>query len=68
MKKISNETKLTILILLWILDKAVMMLLLWIMKQVAWMDNYEFMEILKHLVKEKKDLQKRLDVMEEILH
>ena len=32
------------------------------------MDNYEFMEILKHLVKEKKDLQKRLDVMEEILH
>ena len=34
----------------------------------AWMDNYEFMEILKHLVKEKKDLQKRLDVLEEILH
>ena len=68
MKKISNETKLTILILLWILDKAVMMLLLWIMKQVAWMDNYEFMQILKHLVQEKKDLQKRLDVMEEILH
>jgi len=32
------------------------------------MDNYEFMEILKHLVQEKKDLQKRLDVMEEILH
>ena len=68
MKKISNETKLTILILLWILDKAVMMLLLWIMRQVGWMDNYEFMEILKHLVQEKKDLQKRLDVMEEILH
>ena len=34
----------------------------------TWMDNYEFMEILKHLVKEKKDLQKRLDVLEEILH
>ena len=32
------------------------------------MVNYEFMEILKHLVQEKKDLQKRLDVMEEILH
>tara|TARA_Y100000310_G_scaffold319496_1_gene374864 strand:- start:31 stop:174 length:144 start_codon:yes stop_codon:yes gene_type:complete len=32
------------------------------------MDNYEFMEILKHLVKEKKDLQERLNVMEEILH
>ena len=31
-------------------------------------DNYEFMEILKHLVKEKKDLQKRLDILEEILH
>ena len=33
-----------------------------------WMDNYEFMEILKHLVQEKKDLKKRLDVLEEILH
>ena len=32
------------------------------------MDNYEFMNILKHLVQEKKDLQKRLDIMEEILH
>ena len=32
------------------------------------MDTHEFMEILKHIVKEKKDLQKRLDVMEEILH
>tara|TARA_R100001530_G_scaffold46390_1_gene34877 strand:+ start:1744 stop:1878 length:135 start_codon:yes stop_codon:yes gene_type:complete len=31
------------------------------------MDNYEFMNILKHLVQEKKDLQKRLDIMEEIL-
>jgi|TARA_R100001530_G_scaffold93362_1_gene64799 Mg2+/Co2+ transporter CorC len=31
-------------------------------------DNYEFMNILKHLVKEKKDLQERLDMMEEILH
>ena len=29
MKKITNETKLTILILLWILDKAVMVLLFW---------------------------------------
>ena len=32
------------------------------------MDSHEFMEILKHLVREKKDLQERLDVMEEILH
>ena len=32
------------------------------------METHEFMEILKHLVKEKKDLKKRLDVMEEILH
>ena len=32
------------------------------------MDNYEFMQILKHMVKEKKDLQKRLDMTEEILH
>ena len=32
------------------------------------MDNYEFIEILKHILKEKKDLQKRLDIMEEILH
>ena len=32
------------------------------------MDNYEFMQILKHLVSEKKDLQKRLDILEEILH
>ena len=32
------------------------------------MDTHEFMEIIKHLVQEKKDLQKRLDVMEEILH
>tara|TARA_R100000306_G_C4352563_1_gene130910 strand:+ start:183 stop:317 length:135 start_codon:yes stop_codon:yes gene_type:complete len=31
------------------------------------METYEFMEIIKHLVQEKKDLQKRLDVMEEIL-
>ena len=32
------------------------------------MENYEFMDIIKHLVKEKKDLQARLDVLEEILH
>ena len=32
------------------------------------MDTHDFMEILKHLVQEKKDLQKRLDIMEEILH
>ena len=32
------------------------------------MDTHEFMEIIKHLVREKKDLQGRLDVMEEILH
>ena len=31
-------------------------------------DNHEFIEILKHVLKEKKDLQKRLDIMEEILH
>ena len=31
-------------------------------------DNHEFMEIIKHLVREKKDLQERLDMMEEILH
>ena len=38
------------------------------MKEITWMDNYELMQILKHLVNEKKDLQKRLDVLEEILH
>ena len=32
------------------------------------METHEFIDILKHLVKEKKDLQGRLDVMEEILH
>ena len=32
------------------------------------MENYEFMDIIKHLVQEKKDLQKRLDILEEILH
>ena len=32
------------------------------------MENYEFIDIIKHLVQEKKDLQKRLDIMEEILH
>ena len=32
------------------------------------MDTHEFMEIIKHLVREKKDLQERLNVMEEILH
>ena len=32
------------------------------------METHDFMEILKHLVKEKKDLKKRLDIMEEILH
>ena len=32
------------------------------------MENHEFMDIIKHLVQEKKDLQKRLDVLEEILH
>tara|TARA_Y100000310_G_C20531392_1_gene738639 strand:- start:386 stop:505 length:120 start_codon:yes stop_codon:yes gene_type:complete len=26
------------------------------------------MDIIKHLVREKKDLQERLDIMEEILH
>ena len=31
-------------------------------------ENYEFMDIIKHLVREKKDLQERLDIMEEILH
>ena len=32
------------------------------------MENHEFMDIIKHLVQEKNDLQKRLDVLEEILH
>ena len=32
------------------------------------MDTHEFMEIIKHLVREKKDLQERLNIMEEILH
>ena len=32
------------------------------------MENHEFMDIIKHLVQEKKDLQKRLDILEEILH
>ena len=32
------------------------------------MENHEFMDIIKHLVQEKKDLQERLDVLEEILH
>ena len=32
------------------------------------MDTHEFMEIIKHIVQEKKDLQKRLEIMEEILH
>ena len=31
-------------------------------------DTHEFMDIIKHLVREKKDLQERLDIMEEILH
>ena len=31
-------------------------------------DTHEFMNIIKHLVREKKDLQERLDMMEEILH
>ena len=32
------------------------------------MDTHDFMEIIKHLVREKKDLQERLNIMEEILH
>ena len=32
------------------------------------METHEFMNIIKHLVQEKKDLQERLDIMEEILH
>ncbi len=31
-------------------------------------DTHEFMDIIKHLVREKKDLQERLNIMEEILH
>ena len=31
-------------------------------------ETHEFMDIIKHLVREKKDLQERLDIMEEILH
>jgi len=37
-------------------------------RKVQCVENYEFMEIIKHLVQEKKDLKKRLDIMEEILH
>ena len=32
------------------------------------MDNHDLMEILKHVVQERKDLQKRLDILEEIVH
>tara|TARA_R100001530_G_C4299591_1_gene150099 strand:+ start:347 stop:490 length:144 start_codon:yes stop_codon:yes gene_type:complete len=32
------------------------------------MDTHEFIEIIKHLVQEKKGMQKRLDMLEEILH
>ena len=32
------------------------------------MDTHDCMEIIKHLVREKKDLQERLSIMEEILH
>jgi hypothetical protein len=31
-------------------------------------ETHEFMDIIKHLVREKKDLQERLNIMEEILH
>ena len=31
------------------------------------MDNHDLMEILKHVVQEKTDLQKRLDILEEIV-
>ena len=31
-------------------------------------ETHEFMNIIKHLVREKKDLQKRLNMVEEILH
>ena len=37
-------------------------------RSVIIMDNHEFMNIIRHLVREKKDLQERLDIMEEILH
>tara|TARA_Y100001951_G_C11214843_1_gene225180 strand:+ start:668 stop:841 length:174 start_codon:yes stop_codon:yes gene_type:complete len=37
-------------------------------RKIIMFDNHEFMEIIKHLVREKKDLQERLDMMEEILH
>ena len=32
------------------------------------MENYEFIEIIKHLIQEKKDLKHRLNILEEILH
>ena len=40
----------------------------WKERYVQIVESHEFMDILKHLVKEKKDLQERLDIMEEILH
>ena len=40
----------------------------WKERYVQIVESHEFMDILKHLVQEKKDLQERLDVMEEILH
>jgi CHASE3 domain sensor protein len=32
------------------------------------MDNHELMEIIKHLTQDKKDMQKRIDILEKILH
>ena len=40
----------------------------WKERYVQIVESHEFMDILKHLVQEKKDLQERLDIMEEILH
>ena len=33
-----------------------------------WVDNYEFTQIVKHLLQENKELKERLKVLEIILH
>ena len=33
-----------------------------------WVDNYEFTQIIKHLLQENRELKERLEVLESILH
>ena len=35
---------------------------------IFWVNDKEFLAIIHRLVEEKKDIQKRLDIVEEILH